>query len=191
MSRLIILARLGWLPSHPELLDYLAIRFMENDWSIKSMIREIVLSRTYRMSSEFESGNYSQDPENKFLWRANPRRLDAEAIRDSVLAASGALDLTRPRGSVVSEVGDARIGIRVNEASLNKPSDHRSVYLPVVRDAVPEALGLFDFAEAGCGSWHEGFDQCSVASALFDEQFFCDGSRQTNGGHVDGEIRQH
>lgn len=137
----------GEAPTHPELLDYLALRFMEKDWSVKSMIREMVLSRTYRMGSDFSSDFYAQDPENKLLWRANPRRLDAEAIRDSILSASGEIDLTRPRASSIAEVGDVRVGIRVNEDSLNAPSPYRSVYLPVVRDVVPEALGLFDFAE--------------------------------------------
>ncbi|MEM1297006.1 MAG: PSD1 and planctomycete cytochrome C domain-containing protein, partial [Verrucomicrobiota bacterium] len=137
----------GEAPTHPELLDHLAIRFMDLDWSVKSLIREIVLSRTYQMSSEFDSADYAQDPENKYLWRANQRRLDAEAIRDSMLAASGRLDLTRPRGSPIAEVGDVRIGIRINEDTLNRPEDFRSVYLPVVRDVVPEALNLFDFAE--------------------------------------------
>lgn len=137
----------GEAPTHPELLDYLAVRFMDLDWSVKSLIREIVLSRTYQMSSEFDSADYAQDPENKYLWRANQRRLDAEAIRDSMLAVSGRLDLTRPRGSPIAEVGDVRIGIRINEDTLNRPEDFRSVYLPVVRDVVPEALNLFDFAE--------------------------------------------
>ncbi|MDF1824101.1 MAG: PSD1 and planctomycete cytochrome C domain-containing protein [Verrucomicrobiales bacterium] len=137
----------GQLPTHPELLDYLALRFIENGWSVKSLIREIVLTRTYRMSSEFDSTAYSQDPENTLLWRASPRRLDAEAIRDSMLAASGTIDLQRPHGSYIAEMGDVRVGIRINEESINEPSSYRSVYLPVVRDLVPDSLGLFDFAE--------------------------------------------
>jgi len=137
----------GQAPSHPELLDYLALQFMEKDWSVKTLIREIVLSRTYRMSSDFHAGNYQQDPGNEFLWRANPRRLDAEAIRDSILAASGQIELKRPRASYIAEMGDVRVGIRVNEDTINVASVHRSVYLPVVRDVIPEALALFDFAE--------------------------------------------
>ncbi|MDF1811327.1 MAG: PSD1 and planctomycete cytochrome C domain-containing protein [Verrucomicrobiales bacterium] len=137
----------GQAPTHPELLDYLAVRFMENGWSVKSLIREIVLSRTYRMSSDFNSKYYTMDPDNNYLWRANQRRLDAEAIRDTILAASGTLDRSRPRGSLIAEIGDARVGIRLNERDIDKPSEHRSVYLPVVRDALPEALALFDFAE--------------------------------------------
>ncbi|MDF1755969.1 MAG: PSD1 and planctomycete cytochrome C domain-containing protein [Verrucomicrobiales bacterium] len=137
----------GQLPSHPELLDYLAVRFMENDWSVKSMIREIVLSNTYQMSSDFDSANYDQDPENKWLWRANPRRLNAESIRDAILAVSTSLDLDPPRASPIANVGDVRVGIRVNEEMINRPTTYRSVYLPVVRDMTPESLALFDFAE--------------------------------------------
>ncbi len=139
----------GQAPSHPELLDYLAVHFMENDWSVKSLIREIVLSRTYQMASAFDSANYQIDPENALLWRANQRRLDAEAIRDSMLVASGKIDLDRPRGSLVASIGDARVGQILSPETFDRPSPHRSVYLPIVRDAVPESLALFDFAEPG------------------------------------------
>ena len=139
----------GQAPTHPELLDHLAVTFMENEWSVKSLIREIVLSHTYRMGSGFDSENYAQDPDNNLLWRANQRRLDAEAIRDAMLAASGNLDLTRPRGSLVSTMGDLRIGQVIQPETFDQPSVHRSVYLPIVRGAVPEALALFDFAEPG------------------------------------------
>lgn len=95
----------GLPPTHPELLDYLALRFMENDWSIKSMIREIATSRTYRMSSQFNLVAYEQDPENTLFWRASPRRLEAEAIRDSMLNIAGKLDVKRPPGSEVARGG--------------------------------------------------------------------------------------
>ena len=85
----------GEPPSHPELLDYLASRFVELGWSIKSMIREIVLTRTYRQASSHNLKGDEVDPDNRLLWRANRRRLEAESYRDSVLAISGALDRTR------------------------------------------------------------------------------------------------
>jgi len=88
----------GQAPSHPELLDHLAVRFVEQGWSVKSMIRELVLSRTYRLGTAFDSANYAADPDNVCLWRATPRRLDAESVRDSMLVASGELDRNRPRG---------------------------------------------------------------------------------------------
>ncbi|MCB1092699.1 MAG: DUF1553 domain-containing protein, partial [Verrucomicrobiae bacterium] len=138
----------GQTPSHPELLDYLAVRFVEKNWSMKEMIREIVLSRTYRQSSAFKEPNFLKDPDNHLLWRMTPRRLEAEQIRDAVLAISGTLQLERPIGSSVAQSGDGFVGRTVrDQASLTAETDHRSVYLPIVRDLVPESLELFDFAD--------------------------------------------
>src|SRR5262249_48014409 len=72
----------GERPSHPELLDDLAVRFMAQGWSIKKLVREIVLSRTYRQASAYRDDAFRADPENRLLWRATKSRLDAEAIRD-------------------------------------------------------------------------------------------------------------
>src|SRR5262249_59299561 len=77
----------GEAPSHPELLDYLALRFVQEGWSVKKLIREVILSRTYQLSSQVDSwGSHRRlaekvDPENRLLWRMNRRRLGAEAIR--------------------------------------------------------------------------------------------------------------
>ena len=87
----------GTAPTHPELLDYLAIELMENNWSVKDLIRKMVLSRTYRTSSRFDQASFETDPENNFLWRIEPKRLEAEVLRDSMLAISGKLDTTCPR----------------------------------------------------------------------------------------------
>jgi hypothetical protein len=97
-------------PTHAELLDYLAIRFVESGWSVKSLIREIATSRVYRLSSKFDQDRFEQDPENLYFARANPRRMDAEAVRDSMLAASGQLDSKRPQGSMISRFGSTLIG---------------------------------------------------------------------------------
>lgn len=176
----------GAPPTHPELLDYLAARLVEQDWSIKSLIREIATSRAYRMSSEYREAAAQVDPENQWLWRRDPRQLEAEAIRDAMLMASGELDTSRPHGSVVATVGPGEAGrrsqfaeimARLNPAAdrdslsrqerlalmrrlagqrsrmalsddlINQPQTFRSIYLPVVRDHVPRALELFDFAE--------------------------------------------
>ncbi|MEM0898136.1 MAG: DUF1553 domain-containing protein, partial [Verrucomicrobiota bacterium] len=137
----------GKTPSHPELLDHVALEFMANDWSVKSLIRELVHSRTYRMSSRFDSYNYGVDPDNDFFWRMSPRRLEAEALRDSILAASGRLDTERPHGSKISEIGDSTVGRRTQPEQINEPVNYRSVYLPIVRDALPESLDLFDVAD--------------------------------------------
>ena len=141
----------GEAPSHPELLDTLAVEFMQNGWSIKQMVRQIVLSRTYRQSSEFRDQAFQQDPDNRLLWRVPKRRLEAEAIRDAMLAASGELDLSRPEASLVGRViGDKPISLIGLDERLPKDLDgsvHRSVYLPVIRDRLPDVLELFDFAE--------------------------------------------
>ena len=133
----------GMQPDHQELLDYLAVRFMKDDWSIKSLIREIVLSDTYQLSSQYNKTNYDVDPDNKLLWRANARQLDAESIRDSMLVLSGLMDLSRPSGSAVS---DAR-GSRPGSMNIDPRDAHRSVYLPVIRDNPIEGLALFDFPD--------------------------------------------
>jgi len=84
----------GERPTHPELLDFLAANFMENGWSIKKLHKMIVLSRTYRMASGHDAMNAETDPNNKFLWRFDRRRLAAEEIRDSMMLISGQLDLS-------------------------------------------------------------------------------------------------
>src|SRR6185436_876125 len=81
--------QMGARPSNQELLDYLAARFVENKWSIKAMHREIMVSSTYMLSSENLEANSSVDADNRLVWRANWRRLDAESLRDSLLHVAG------------------------------------------------------------------------------------------------------
>src|SRR5258706_14683956 len=76
---------MGDRPSHPELLDYLALRLIENNWSLKSLHREIVMTEAYKLSVQHNETNAAVDPDNQYLWRANLRRLEAEALRDSLL----------------------------------------------------------------------------------------------------------
>jgi hypothetical protein len=137
----------GQKPTHPQLLDYLAVRFMDQGWSIKSVIREVVLSNTYQRSSNYTKHNYEVDPDNKLLWRANPRQLDAESLRDSVLALGGNLNLERPAASEIAEQGDKRVGRQFDGSTAGDNSTYRSVYLPILRDSLPESLALFDFAD--------------------------------------------
>ncbi len=87
------LGALGGTPSHPELLDWLACSFREDGWSIKRLVRRIVTSRTWRMASVSVGDTPVRDPENELLTRRRVRRLEGEAIRDSLLAVSGRLDL--------------------------------------------------------------------------------------------------
>jgi len=141
----------GSAPSHPELLDTLAVRFTESDWSVKQLVREIVLSRCYRQASTFNEQAFKIDPENRLLWRASKRRLDAEVIRDAMLSAAGDLDPTPDQASLVGRViGDRPIALLGLDPQIPADLDgsrHRSVYLPVLRDRLPDVLELFDFAE--------------------------------------------
>lgn len=136
----------GERPTHPELLDYLAIGFMENGWSVKKLIREIVLSRVYSLATSPDKSNAEIDPSNNLLWRANARRLDAEAIRDAMLTASGLIDLKPPGGSMVASAGDGSASA-YSRTFVNAQFHYRSVYLPIVRDFVPSCLEVFDFSE--------------------------------------------
>jgi hypothetical protein len=123
---------LGDRPSHPELLDYLSSRFVENKWSVKAMHKEIMLSATYALSTEESPRNIAQDPENRLFWRANMiPRLDAESLRDALLAVSGNLDL--------SMGGPA--------APLTDDNKRRTVYGYVNRNKLDRMLQLFDFPD--------------------------------------------
>ena len=140
----------GQAPSHPELLDHLAVKFMEENWSVKSLIRELVLTRSYRMSSNYNHAAFVKDSENSLHWRHSPKKIDAEALRDSILVASGKLNLNRPIGSEIARGGDNRVGgFRPPRRDSNREIlvNYRSVYLPSARDNLPEALALFDPAD--------------------------------------------
>jgi len=96
----------GQPPSHPELLDHLAQRFIENGWSVKQLIREIMLSRVYQLASTHDAAAHEKDAANRLLWRANRVRLDADALRDTMLHVGGRLDLTPPHGSPVQPIAN-------------------------------------------------------------------------------------
>jgi hypothetical protein len=136
----------GQRPTHPELLDYLAMRFMKGGWSVKHLIKGIVSSRVYQLSSQYNVAAYDKDPDNTWFWRANPRQLDAEALRDAMLTVSGALDRQQPIASAVARLGDTVIGRRANP-DTSQIATYRSVYLPVLRDAQHESLALFNAAD--------------------------------------------
>jgi hypothetical protein len=137
----------GERPSHPELLDHLARRFIEEKWSIKRMIRNIVLSRTYQLGSDSDHASANADPENIWLARHSRRRLDAESLRDGILHASGQLDPKPRSGSDVSQF-DVLINWPPGEASsLHRPSNHRSIYLCFLRHAPPPELSAFDLPD--------------------------------------------
>jgi len=140
---------LGAYPSHPELLDYLAVRFMEEDWSIKSMIRLLATSRTYQLASDHDEANVEQDPDAVWLWRMPPRRLEWEPLRDAMLRVSGQLQSGPPeQGSVVAEMGDGCLERQLDTDPLRESRPWRSVYLPVVRFYAPDMAEVFDGAPA-------------------------------------------
>jgi cytochrome c553 len=136
----------GQPASHPELLDALAVSFMDENWSVKKLIRRIVLSRAYQLGSTHDLRSFEVDPDNTLIWRMSPRRLEAEALRDAVLAISGKLELKPPVGSAAARAGEGPAGPfrGFDDDSLDM---HRAVYLAVVRDQLPESLTLFDFAD--------------------------------------------
>ena len=161
------LGKLGSSPSHPELLDYLAVKFAtEQKWSVKQLVRSLVLSRTYQLGSTVYAKAELVDPANTLLWRATPRRLKAEALRDSILAASGRLDLAEPKLSITGEFGDGYYGVNIWESDFPQEYRKRSVYLPIVRDLLPESLSLFDFPNPNLVSAHQE-ETTSPSQALF------------------------
>ena len=140
---------MGQKPTHPELLDHLAVSFMENGWSIKKLIREIMLSRVYQMGSTHDAASFAVDPDNKLRWRMNQRRLDAEEIRDAMLAVAGVINYYPVDGSPVARAEEGRQGIfNVLREVNSTPQLYRSVYLPIIRDQIPEFLTIFDFPDA-------------------------------------------
>ncbi len=131
----------GELPSHPELLDHLALRFLEEGGSTKKLIREIVRSSAYRMADTTGMKAPDADPENRLLWAMNRRRLDAECLRDTLLAVSGQLQTEPPHGPTYPGSISADYGYK-------HAGNQRSVYLPVFRNALPDLFEVFDFADA-------------------------------------------
>jgi mono/diheme cytochrome c family protein/cytochrome c553 len=137
----------GERPSHPELLDDLAARFMQDGWSTKRLIRELVMSRAYRMSTRMNVEAAAIDPENRLLWRMNRRRLDAESIRDAMLVVSGRLDPHLGGPNIL----DANV---LAQQKSDMPTEYgyvfadtrRSVYTPAFRNRVHELFEVFDFA---------------------------------------------
>ena len=138
----------GDKPSNPALLDYLATSFVTDDsWSLKKLIRRVVLTDTYQRTSRYSDPvGQKKDIENKLLWRQNRRRLDAEPLRDSLLYVAGTLDPTMG-GSLL---GSKNYDYVTNDQSANKAqydAPRRAIYLPVIRNAVYDFFGTFDFGD--------------------------------------------
>ena len=133
----------GDRPSHPELLDHLATRFVADGWSIKRFIRALVLSRTYQLDSECDPRFRAADPDNTLFARHTRRRLDAESLRDTMLAASGTLDVRPGQGSLIQHHD-----VLINQmGNLHQPSNHRSIYLLHLRNSMPTELTAFNLPD--------------------------------------------
>lgn len=136
----------GDAPTHPELLDYLANEFKRDGWSLKKLHRRIVLSSTYRSSTYATEEAVARDPENHALSRFPRRRLDAEQLRDSILAVSGALDETM--GGTLLRTND-RDYVTNDQSNNGAQYDlpRRTIYLPIIRNAMFDYLSTFDYAD--------------------------------------------
>ena len=150
--------RQGEAPTHPELLDWLASEFVRQGWSVKQMHRLVMLSSTYRLSTAFSAENAARDPENRLLWRMNRRRLDAESLRDAVLAVAGTLNPKtggRPVLPPLSE--EERLGMwdRDDWPESLDPAEHdrRSVYIFAKRQFPYPMFKTFDAPDpsTSCG----------------------------------------
>ena len=143
--------RVGERPSHPELLEYLAARFIDSNWSIKEMHREMMLSATYRLGPYSSEANSKVDAANRLLWRASRRRLDAEALRDSLLHVSGSLD---------PNSGGPPLPLDINNRK-------RTVYAEIVRSKPAGLLTLFDFPDPGLTSEQRSVTHVPVQGLFF------------------------
>jgi hypothetical protein len=120
----------GERPTHPELLDWLARELIASGWRLKSLHKKIMLSAVYTQSADFDEADAKVDPQNQWLWRRTPRRLEAEVIRDSILAASGQLDRTM-------------FGAGTLDASMKR----RSIYFMIKRSQLIPMMQVFDAPE--------------------------------------------
>ncbi|MFO0963214.1 MAG: PSD1 and planctomycete cytochrome C domain-containing protein [Phycisphaerales bacterium] len=136
----------GVMPTNQALLDWIAVDLMEHDWSTKHLVKSLVMSHAYQMSSRADARALEVDPDNTLVWRMPKKRLEAESIRDAMLMAAGLLQRERPVGSVAALMEGADRNPIVARLMSAEP-DVRSVYLPVLRDHVVEMLDVFDFAE--------------------------------------------
>jgi hypothetical protein len=128
----------GEKPSHPELLDFLAVDFVNSGWSTKKLIKKIILSHAFQLSVSVDPVAIKKDTENRLIWRANRRRIDAEVLRDSILFVSGELDLT-PGGRTIRKITQYDLGYEFNTV-------RRSVYVPAFRNSMLPLFEVFDFA---------------------------------------------
>ena len=139
----------GSNPSHPELLDYLAVNFIENGWSIKQLHRQILFSSAYRMATDHKNPEVlKKDPNNDLYSRRDVRRIEAEAFRDSILKVSGNLSYDKPVAPLKVKSQDPSPSDLMNNRKSYESFPYRSVYLPVIRSHIYDFLSLLGFPNA-------------------------------------------
>jgi hypothetical protein len=144
------LGRHGGVPSHPELIDWLAAEFMEHDWDIKHIHRLIVTSAAYRQSSAATKAGLAADAQDRLLWRYPPRRLEAETIRDAILAVSGALDRTMGGpGFDLFEPNTNYVKVYNPKSTFGPAEFRRMIYQARPRMQPDDTFGGFDCPDAG------------------------------------------
>ncbi len=143
--------RLGERPTNQPLLDWLAVQFVDKKWSMKEMHRLMMLSNTYQMSTKFDARAAEVDPENTLLWRANRQRLEAEPIRDAVMAVSGDLD-TSLGGSLLTYKDRQYASDTEKRGGMDYDRNRRAVYIPVVRSSMYEVFQAFDMPDPATSS---------------------------------------
>ena len=136
----------GERSSHPELLDWLAVKFVERDWGIKDLHRLMMNSQTYRQSSRITDDRLKADPQNRLLSRMSLRRMDAEALRDSLLAVSGRLDTQAGGPPDTVSINDDGL-VSVDSTGSNRW--RRSIYVQYRRTEIPSMMETFDYPEMG------------------------------------------
>lgn len=139
--------RLGETPSHPELLDWLAARFIADGWSFKKLHALILRSQTWQMSSAWNEHAAQTDPRNRLLWHRTRQRVEAEVLRDSLLQVSGQLDLTMGGAPMMSTPFQNLSAGGISRNPELFQSNRRSIYLPVLRGSVYEVFQAFDFPD--------------------------------------------
>lgn len=147
----------GARPTHPELLDWLAVEFMTRGWSVKAMHRLIMTSSAYRQSSRLDAEAAKADPENRLLWRFSPRRIEAETVRDSILAVSGSLNRAMGGPGVYPHIDRAVIGTGSTnkwpvDVEENSATWRRSVYVFQKRSVMLPLLEVFDCPDSTVSS---------------------------------------
>ena len=138
--------RLGEPPTNLPLLDWLARRFIQEKWSVKAMHRVIMLSSAYQMSTAWDEKGAEVDPENKLLWRMDRRRLDAEEIRDAMIAVGEGLDFTMG-GSMLTFKDREYVTSIKSRDTTDYDANRRSIYLPIIRSSLYDVFQAFDFGD--------------------------------------------